>query len=176
MRDKARVVVEGLDGSGKSTLVSQLQEIFSDHAYYVRTIGPKPELGRWWMEQLAINPLGKFSLHDRFFYPEIVYGPTLRGKISVDGPTMQYVSEYLRANAFLVYCRPRVETIELGIRQKEQWPGVRENFHQLLKAYDDVMIGETAWYQDRWFRYDWEDIRSLSNLVTALLKYLGYPA
>lgn len=171
MRERARVIVEGMDGSGKSTLVGQLSEIF-DSAHYVRTLGPKPELGQWWMEQLSFNPRDKFSLHDRFFYPEVVYGPVLRGKISVEGSTMKYVSEYIRSNAFLVYCRPRVELMWKSVISTEQWPGVRENFYPLLKAYDDCMIGETVWYQDRWFRYDWEDVHSLSRLVVALLRYL----
>jgi hypothetical protein len=172
MREKARVIIEGMDGSGKTTLVTQLEQIF-DTARRVRTIGPKPNLGQWWMEELATNPTGEFRLHDRFFYPEVVYGPILRGRISVEGSVMQYVSEYLRANAFLVYCRPRVETIQNSVMTEDQWPGVRENFHALLKAYDDCMISESTWYQDRWFRYDWEDVRSLSRLVDALLRYLN---
>lgn len=173
MRDKARIVIEGMDGSGKSTLVKQLLDHYGAKFEYVRTLGPKPELGQWWMEQLGHNPQGRAQLHDRFFYPEVVYGPVLRGKISVEGHIMQYVSEYLRANAILVYCRPRVETIEKGILAADQWPGVKENFHALLKAYDDCMIHEGDWYgEDRFFLYDWEDDRGMLQLVMKLEGYL----
>lgn len=174
MRQYARIIVEGMDGSGKTTLAKKLCQIFPDSEYHRNEKGPREDLGQWWMEQLSWNPSRKVIIHDRFFYPELVYGPVLRGKISVDEGTIRYVSDFIRSYAFLIYCRPPIHTIRAGVMVEDQFPGIRENFNQLLSQYDKVMNAEVvAFDPDRWFLYNWEWDSDLKRLVAKLEEYLG---
>lgn len=176
IRPYSRIVVEGMDGSGKTTLVNNLVEFLGDRAYpvpgYNRVpAGLKPPMQRWWMEQLAHNPVGQVVVHDRFFYPELVYGPILRGKVIMDESTQAYVQNFLRERAFLIYCRPKIEVIKVGVTKEEQMTGVREKFHDLLQRYDEVMIEEAPHYNGRFFRYDWTDEKGLVRLAQRLSGY-----
>jgi polyphosphate kinase 2 (PPK2 family) len=175
MRANARVVVEGMDGSGKTTLVKKiLAGLGPEISYLVRNdSGPNRDLKKFWYDSLSVNPKGLVAVHDRFFYPEVVYGPVLRGKLSVDGGTIEYVSEHLRHFALLIYCRPDIEVIKQGIEVESQWPGVKEHFFELIEQYDRVMVSEAEIYQDRFFKYDWKADEADLNLLEALEDYLG---
>lgn len=175
MRINARVVVEGMDGSGKTSLVNKiLSGLGSDTSYLVRNDrGPDRDLRTFWLDSLGDNPVGRVAVHDRFFYPEVIYGPILRNKISVEGGTIEYVSKYLRNFAYLIYCRPPTSIIAAGVQVEEQWPGVRENFIRLLDQYDDTMMMESQWYQDRFLRFDWTADEAEAELLVSLARYLG---
>ena len=176
IRDYARIVVEGMDGSGKSTLVKQLMEYLGEQGDYVpgynRVIGEKAPMPQWWMEKLAYNPVGKIVVHDRFFYPELVYGPVLRKRVVMDRGTESYVREFLRHRAFLIYCRPPVKTIAQDIHKVEQMKGVKEHFNELLTAYDQVMIDEAGVMNSRFARYDWTQPMELVKLIRRLTGYI----
>lgn len=172
----SRIVVEGMDGSGKSTLVENLLEWLGDQGQavpgYNRQPASKPPLQQWWMEQLAHNPENKVVIHDRFYYPELVYGPVLRNRIDITLPTRSYVEDYLRRRAFLIYCRPSVETLEKGVMVEDQMKGVRERFHDLLLRYDKLMVEEARHYSWRFMLYDWTDDKHLGRLYQRLSGYI----
>lgn len=175
IRPYSRIIVEGMDGSGKTTLVNQLVEYLGDRGElvpgYNRTPDPKSPMPQWWMEQLARNPVDKVVVHDRFFYPELVYGPLLRGRVNMDGPTRAYVQEFLRKYAFLIYCRPNIETLVQGFTVEPQMDGLQEAFHELLLSYDELMISEAPHYNGRFMRYDWKDDRAMMRLMSQLAGY-----
>lgn len=174
----SRVVVEGMDGSGKTTLVTQMMEFFGDRAVFVpgynRIQGVKSPLSQWWMEQLAHNPAGKFVVHDRFFYPELVYGPVLRNKVNADPSILSYVRELLRSHALLVYCRPPIAAIKKGVTVQSQMRGVHERFHDLMIQYDKVMIAESDYLakDGRFTIYDWTKDDALLRLVNKITGYI----
>jgi hypothetical protein len=177
IRDYARVVIDGIDGSGKSTLTKQVLEYLGDRAYYVPGYNRvedlnKPPMEHWWMHQLAYNPPDKVIVHDRFFYPELVYGPVLRGTIASSESTRDYVHRFLRYRGFLIYCRPGIETLQIGVKSEPQMKGVVERFDDLLTAYDNLMIDEAVNMGDRFFRYNWTNDDSISRLFKALAGYL----
>lgn len=169
----ARIVVEGMDGSGKTTLVEQLQDYLGDRGYiisgYNRIEGDKPPIQQWWMEQLAFNPVGQVVVHDRFYYPELVYGPVLRNKIAVDLSTKLYVENFLRNNALLIYCRPPTGVLSQSIHEEDQMEGVIERFTDLLVAYDRLMIKEAPLYNGRFIKYDWNNLMGLLNKVAGYI-------
>lgn len=176
IRPYRRIVIEGMDGSGKTTLVNQLMEHYGDSAHlvpgYNRQPDPKPKIDQWWMEQLSKNPHGKVVIHDRFFYPEFVYGPVLRGFVTGDESTISYVQEFLRANAFLIYCRPPIEVLKKGIEVEVQMEGVKNMFNDLLVAYDHMIIREGPHYQGRFVKYDWSDDKAMLRLIMRLTGYI----
>jgi hypothetical protein len=167
-----RIIVEGMDGSGKSTLAQQLAEEFRGEVVKNEK-GPRDDLGSWWEDCLKAAPTkAEIFVHDRFFYPEFVYGPILRGTVSVFPTNIEVVSKWIRSFAFLVYCRPDVEVIRAGAAGREQWPGVMPNFLPLLQAYDTIMTGEIQWYGNRFFRYDWQNDQSYNNLRVAIANWM----
>lgn len=176
IRPYTRIVIEGMDGSGKTTLVNQLMEHFGDTAHlvpgYNRYPNPKPPMDRWWMEQLGSHPLGKIIVHDRFFYPEFVYGPILRGRIQAEDSTVEYVQKFLREHAFLIYCRPPVEVLKEGIDVEPQMEGVKNMFNDLLSAYDRMIIDEAPHYDGRFVKYDWSDDQAMAKLFMRLTGYI----
>lgn len=174
MRQYARIIVEGMDGSGKSTLVKALMKEFPE-AILIKSPPPIPieHIGDWWMRTLGENPPTPI-IHDRFFYPELVYGPVLRGKISQPASIINYVKEFLSARAFLIYCRPAVNVIKAGIEAEPQYMGVKENFNQLITAYDEVMHEASEEYDyDRFFLYSWPEDHDLPHLMRNLRTYLN---
>ena len=176
IRPYRRIVIEGMDGSGKTTLVKQLMQHYGDNAHlvpgYNRYPEPKPPMDRWWMEQLARHPVGKIVIHDRFFYPEFVYGPQLRGYVNAEPPTIEYVQKFLREHAFLVYCRPPVDVLRQGVEVEPQMEGVKDMFIDLLGAYDTMIIDEAPHYGGRFIKYDWSEDQAMAKLMMRLNGYL----
>lgn len=172
----SRILVDGMDGSGKTTLVQQILTLLGDNAEYVpgynRTPEPKSPMQTWWMEHLARNPVDKVVIHDRFFYPELVYGPVLRGFVAASDSTLNYVQDFLRTHGFLIYCRPPIEVLKEGIEVQPQMEGVKEMFHDLLLAYDQMIIQEAPHYNGRFVKYDWSDEAALSKLIEKLVGYI----
>lgn len=167
-----RIVIEGMDGAGKSTLAADLVE-WAHPAKLVRNeLGPRDDLYEWWQSELNLK-MASTLVYDRFFYPELVYGPILRGRVKVPWVQIFSVMQSLRSQAFLIYCRPALHKIEGGAQTKEQWPGVMDNFQALLGAYDAIMIGEIPWYGTRFFRYDWEQEGALDALKESLQEYIN---
>lgn len=174
MRENARVIVEGMDGSGKSTLVESLLTLpgLPRFEKVRNTKGSRPDLGEWWIKELLTEHQG-VPLHDRFFYPELVYGPVLRGFLGVEPGTIEYVRRYLRTFCFVIYCRPPDARISMALHQdREQWPGVREKRDELIQAYDNIMEVEAEHYGSRFFRYDYTKIQADVGLLEALEDYL----
>lgn len=176
IRDYARIVVEGMDGAGKSYLTNQILTFLGEQGYYVpgynRVAGEKPPMPQWWMDQLSYNPLGKVVVHDRFFYPELVYGPVLRKRLAMDQPTQRYVQDFLRHRAFLIYVRPPIEVISKGIEKEHQMEGVKEHFNELLVQYDQIMIDEGNAMDWRFVKYDWTEPSGLAKLFKRLAGYI----
>jgi thymidylate kinase len=163
----ARIIIEGMDGSGKSTLAAQLNEHIEGSIILRNEVGPRPDIGEWWMQTVNESP-APVVIHDRFFYPEFVYGPILRGTVRAYPGDISYVSRIIRNFCFLVYCRPEADEIRVGAEGKEQWPGVMDHFQALLEAYDGLMMGEVQWYGNRFFRYDWHRDEAFPVLATAI--------
>jgi thymidylate kinase len=176
IRPYSRIVVEGMDGSGKTTLVKQLEEYLGDRGHFVpgynRVKTDKPPMQQWWMEQLAENPINQIVVHDRFFYPELVYGPVLRGRMNMDPSTRSYVQNYLRLHGFLIYCRPPTSVVSREVHKEDQMKGVIEKFHDLLIKYDRVMIDEAPFYNGRFAKYDWTATSGLTDLLKRLTLYI----
>lgn len=179
MRENARIVVDGMDGAGKSTLVDQIISLGEGAAFpkFRKIRNDKnlrgKELSTWWIEQLD-QSAPELPVHDRFFYPELVYGPVLRGFVGTDPGTNDYVHRYLQQFAFLVYCRPPATNIRLSLAQdRQQWPGIREHHEELLHQYDLLMDHEAVVYGPRFFVYDFTRIDSQVRFLSALEEYLA---
>lgn len=141
------IIVEGVDGSGKTTLIRTLRE-YSSVYFWIASSSRRPQT----ILQLrdAIHWLGQCSylklpiICDRYpVISEEVYGPVMR-----DGSLLNQlgqrelgdVTEFLSFQVDrIIYCRPPIEVIKENLKKNKQMDGVIERLPKLLQRYDDLM-------------------------------------
>lgn len=165
-----RIIVEGPDGGGKTTLVKYLAEAF-DFKIVVNEKGPDQNLEWWWPETLFMNE-NKVPIHDRFFYSELVYGPIIRGRLAVPDHLINSVRSHLQKDALLIYARPDRSALELGVRVEKQMEGVAQKFTELVEAYDHLMQIESWHYGTRFYTYRWTNILEPQTVVEFVKRYV----
>lgn len=170
MRQGYRIIVEGMDGSGKTTLVHQLAKKFN------LEVVNRPQgvhFDTWWPNELDRTDQQPIPIYDRFFYSELVYGPILRGKINANMELVNNVAWFMRSTALLIYARPHSSVIREEVNRNPQMEGVIEHFQPLLEAYDQLMSVELQWYGDRFYHYDWNAEGYQTQIETAVGRYLS---
>lgn len=170
-RFRHRIVVEGMDGSGKTTLIQQLTDRNPDF-FIVPGIGPVDDITQRIMDLLDAEDTGRVPVHDRLFFSELVYGPVIRGAIAIDHTALQNFAWFLRQTAFLIYCRPHTQVLNEHLNKKPQMPGVVSRQKELVTAYDHVMEVEKQWFGPRFFHYSWPREGELQRLEATLAGYL----
>lgn len=170
MRQDLRIIVEGMDGAGKTTLIEKLVEHIPNLVVVRNTLDDKQNFEKWWPQEVDREKSGLVPVHDRFFFSEIVYGPVLRGKINAPQTLVDNIAWFLRTTAFLIYVRPHSDLVRKGVNELDHMVGVKENFDALLDLYDNVMAVEKSWFHERFFHYDWNNY---SDLILKLREYLA---
>jgi len=143
------IIVEGMDGTGKTTLVQQLaHHLDMEPKKFVKSSGPDED----YKLTLFDNTLSEIQeleiasaegksikrLYDRFpLISEVVYGPILRGHHCFEGLHYPLRRRLLALKTVIIYCRPDRDVIQTNIQQTPQMSGVREHFKELLNAYDN---------------------------------------
>jgi hypothetical protein len=167
-----RIIVEGMDGSGKTTLINDLMERFHYLVCTVNVKGPDQDFNTWWRAQLNSSRGPYMQIHDRFFYSELVYGPVLRGYVNASTEVLHDVRTQLQANAMLIFCRPRYQRKPTG----PQMEGVVAHHRELKEAYDTLMQEERTFYPAGRFQvYDFMDVKALQRIEAAVEGYLSEP-
>ena len=136
-------IVEGVDGSGKSTLIKGWR---SSKLFYFHTLAstgppPKREVLQAELAWLARLPRSITLICDRHrLISEPIYGPILRGR-SMLGLEKTIGETLIDLGAQIVYCRPTIEVIVENVRasQAEQLDGVWDHLAELVEAYDRTM-------------------------------------
>lgn len=169
-RQPYRIIIEGMDGSGKSTLIGQLAREFPQLEVVRRP--PNRHFDDWWPEELERTDQMPIPIHDRFFYSELVYGPILRGKINANMELVNNLAWFMRSIALLIYTRPYSEIIRKSVYNNPQMEGVIDKFDVLLETYDSLMSVELQWYSTRFYRYDWNAENALPAVTNVVRRYL----
>jgi hypothetical protein len=168
-----RIIVEGVDGSGKSTLIEGLLREFHFLTPVVNEKRGEQDFEKWWPEVLDTHYHGLIPIHDRFYYSELVYGPVLRGTLTGSLELHKSVREQLRAEAFLIYARPSFGSIAEKARVNQQMNGVLTHLPELLDGYDTIMQTQIDYYgHNRFFTYDWRFKSDFNLLLKQLDRYL----
>lgn len=170
-----RIVVEGVDGSGKTTLIKHLMRLYGDLWLIRNEKNDKQDFDTWWFDTLNQQPSkwGSVPIHDRFFYSELVYGPVLRGYVRAMDEVVGRVQRQLREQAFLIYARPGDAVIYRGLESQDQMEGVKVQIDALIDQYDEVMITEEGVYpESRFYTYDWEAKDEPQKVGQAIQRYL----
>jgi hypothetical protein len=127
------VVVEGADGSGKTTLVGESRKTGRSVVVVTRS-GPTDfrtiVQSLYWMQTY---PSECYLIADRIAsISERVYGPVLRGVNLLHGHPLEFGLSKVDA---IVYCRTETPVLT----NQTQLEGVEQNYLAIQKAYDDLM-------------------------------------
>ena len=98
------IIVSGPDNSGKTTLVGEICEQYPN-LVPLKSVGPATNYD-WWMRVL-VHPPEELSnlICDRFFYSEFVYGPLVRGKVSLSPHQQEVIySMLMSAEPLVIQC------------------------------------------------------------------------
>lgn len=154
------IIVEGPDGSGKSTLIDHLRRVlgFSIHDRAVTSKdGPIMPLAKWVDEDISANWDHPW-IYDR--YPTIsepIYGKEVRrGNIESPFDNQAYlmnVNDVLYATSVVVWCLPSLATVRNNVldNRADQMPGVVRNIAHVHQAY---MTAYFRWRGPK-LRYDY---------------------
>lgn len=131
-----KLIILGMDNSGKTTLANQL----SKELQIPVINSPGPHLSKLEMEANIHDNMSESSdlILERFcFFEEMVYGKILRGesKFTFKNDVIKYIKD---ANPTLIYCRPSKSIIK-NWKEREQMEGVIDNSDKLLSQYDKVI-------------------------------------
>jgi hypothetical protein len=135
------VIVEGPDGSGKTTLVTQLVERFP-----ALQLASRPDLigdrssGAYEETLAAIVEAAAMvmppKVYDRLFLSELIYGDVLRGGSNLTRVQTLYALSLLGAlDCPLIVCLPPLPVVTTNVLESEQLGGVQENIHRLWQLY-----------------------------------------
>lgn len=134
----AIIIIEGVDGSGKTTLINKLQKDLN-----VITIkSPRPTDYQDCKDLLARTLLlaeNTNILCDRIgIISEPIYGPICRNTLGF--PPKAETEQILQLiNPIIIHCHPRIEACEENVKDNPQMTGVEENLIRLHNAYDEWM-------------------------------------
>lgn len=167
------IVVEGVDASGKSTLLETSRlEIKKRYFVLVRHSCRPLELGDALQFMRMVNGSSQYLdvIADRHpLISEPIYGTIIRdGHLFANH--FNYDNPEYRANTLsssvdrIIYCRPPVEVMREHIDKNPQLEWVKERFDQLVEAYDETM----SYLQDEGVDVVWHDwttyLGTLENL------------
>lgn len=148
------VIVEGMDSSGKTTLVRKLS---GDLQLLVMNNRRRPERAEdiFKYQEMALRVSRHFpTILDRLAtISEPIYGPICRDtRLLSPGHLSMLMLQLKFADPLVIYCRPNRGTIFNFV--EPQMEGVIKHRERLLKAYDESIEKLSGFL--RVIRYNWE--------------------
>ena len=180
-----RVIVEGPDGGGKTTLIKQLVKDTgltvlpraSDSAK-----GPIPNIGHYIDSDLTNHD--RKGIYDRHpLISEFVYGPLIRGHMefghmwqSLDGYLLwltQRVSMLYAYDPVVIYCLPPWEYVSKHVWESDtpQMPGVKESLLGIFELYI-VQYAKDQASHHRVHRWDYTQPDNYRIILADIRSYL----
>jgi hypothetical protein len=164
-----RIIVEGADGTGKTTLIEFLMSQFHFLRLVINPLGPEQNFNHWWPAEMHRREPPLIPIYDRFYYSELVYGPALRGYVNASSGIVHEVGDELRLSALLIYCK----TESPVLTSNEQMEGVYDNHVKIERAYEQLMSVERNFYPaGRFYVYDWTEPNALHRVEALVERYL----
>jgi hypothetical protein len=158
------VVVEGPDGSGKTTLIKNLRNATRRYFVTLGSGGPPQNVLNVtcvtaWIAQMAMGRVPVVC--DRLsLISEPIYGEILRDENIFEGTyTTEDIKQFLLDHVDrVIYCRPPTSMINKQIESEPQLEGVWANLPALVRKYDYTMKMLKHWgvhvVEYDWARYE----------------------
>lgn len=170
------IIVEGPDGSGKSTLVGELVSRLG------LIQGTRSTLDRDRLHETtvqdsyravmaAVNGMDEPVIWDRMFYSDGIYAPIVRDEESMfPGTTIEYLHRLVLAmRAPVVICLPPLEVVRANVASSRQLAGVAENIDAIYEAYE-MLAREFS--PSQCIVYDYTIRGNVPRLANRLREYL----
>lgn len=151
------IIVEGMDGTGKTTLVNYLGGQL--RLQVDKSPGPIgiEEYRAWIDSTIRREKAGEKWIYDRHaFFSDQVYS-ILRKENNHQVYSLVTVSQMralINCNPTVIYCRPFEETLLEKLLDKDQMEGVPEHWEDLLRRYDELMKEMEQYFNIIY--YNWE--------------------
>jgi len=170
------IIVEGMDNTGKTTLVDFLSGTFKG-LKRIKSPGPPKDVNsitEWTRDSLLYGSSPTFIYDRHPLISEKVYGPLLRGKDCLDHSVGRLLfKDFLRLKPkpLIIYCRPSIKAIK-RYGSRGQMEGVIPNTEKLVEAYDKLMrfLSEK---EIEVFHYNYETKTDRVLVVNRVYKYLN---
>lgn len=156
-----KIIVVGMDNTGKTTLVNQLKEFYKCES--IKSPGPNYTRQEMIDEIKKDLDLPNKVILERFsILEELVYGNVLRNHSKFTIDDMDWVRDY---DFIIVYCRPGDEVI-YNFGDREQMAGVIEEKEKLVEAWDNLII-DLARIGFVIIPYDWTkmNLNSITKII-----------
>lgn len=129
------IIIEGIDGTGKSSLADDLEKE-GFHKYHL-SYDEKNEQGYW----SVLDKEPKRLVLDRSFISELVYGPILRNFCRINKQeTKNIIEQYKKSGTKIIYLKSSKSTLlERRKSDKEDTEMLQEYFEELDYRYDKVI-------------------------------------
>jgi len=135
------IVIEGPDGSGKSTLIKRISQRFGLNvapraANSIK--GPVSDLCGWVDDDLLNWGMTKLRIYDRYpLISEPIYGPMCRGFMPAKMSTSwtRNRTNTFRSMSLVIWCLPPLEVVKTNVGNGDHMPGVTENIDALWSLY-----------------------------------------
>lgn len=139
-------ILEGPDGSGKTTLANKLVEMTGGpyhHFSYPRSKEEADQLYSTYDRKLAMLQYFDNSVIDRMWISTMVYGEILRGKSEVSTEQAKHLERLIHRKAMIFYCTGDAETMwQRATRRGESYIKDFETFSKICALYDDIMYNQ----------------------------------
>lgn len=132
------IILEGPDGSGKTTLGRRLSELHG----IPMVKRDKQDAYLWSMSELSSWSLSGLRIYDRFaLVSEYIYGPLRRKGIQPEfelgyQPTEEMMERFIQ-DSLIIYCRPPTQTIVRNVKETAQPQDIQPITLEVIKAYDN---------------------------------------
>lgn len=171
------IIIEGMDGTGKSTLLDKLLWEFKllRPARKASTSigGPVANLDEWVtndIEEMATRPASVYDRHPLVSEP--VYGPICRQRLPGKFNHKWWLdtqTRHIAHHCLLLFCNPPGDVVMRNVlaNQDDQMPGVVDNYADLYRAYNTAA---NAWPGVQ-LRYDYtrSDTRTLFRYIEMVM-------
>jgi hypothetical protein len=163
------IVVEGPDGSGKTTLIQTLKE-FTGFPVAPRVVSKEAQAMtdlKEWTEN-NVDRGFQATLFDRHrLFSEPIYGPILRDKFEpgFDDPAWfaYYMAKFYQCRPIVIYCMPPLETVLHNLQGDEENSAVQFAAREVYGAYYNKSITEYV-LRDFTFLYDYTSSDAADSL------------
>lgn len=137
------LILEGPDGSGKTTLAEQLQRQTGYQLLHRTQPKNEEDKKRMMDEYVQVLKAGKNVIMDRAWYSELVYGPVMRDTSVLTYPQMYELEKLAAKNgAIVIYCTaPEATLWKRCMRRGEDYITNRETFHAICAGFKELMYG-----------------------------------
>lgn len=133
-------ILEGPDGSGKTTLANQLSK--QTGYKVIHRVQPKTdeEKTRMMNEYVRTIRTRKNMIFDRSWYSEMVYGPVMRDASVIGYPQMYDIERQLmKAGAMIIYCTDSTEALWSRCQERgEDYIKDKATFNKICDGFDQL--------------------------------------